>query len=302
MQMKYIFLPILIFTFFCCGPLFSQQYVNLSVDNDLYFNRDWYYSSGIFISFGKLREAKDQKESFPQKYVHWTLGQEIYTPSKRHIRDVSKFDYPFGGWLFLESAFEKYHSATSVWGASIKLGITGKASLAPFFQNLYHDKVLGLPDVTWEQALPQRLHTNFNVMHKKRLALVNGLALLYEMFGNLGTQRIATGGRLGLLLGSSKALSFLGNPLEMQSKARAIYLGTRQEYRYHDYMISGSLFDNDAPFVLTHIPYKNSIELGFALYSQKWRFLSLWNSVSKDNGLQRGSRHYYLNISIARFL
>ena len=37
---------------------------------------------------------------------------------------------------------------------SIKSGITGKASLAPFLQNLYHDKVLGLPDVAWEQQVP----------------------------------------------------------------------------------------------------------------------------------------------------
>jgi len=300
--MKYIFLPFFMFLFFCCEPLFSQQYLNLSVDNDLYFNRDWYYSSGIFISLGKQKGAKDQEEAFPKKYVHWTLGQEIYTPSKRYTRDVSEFDYPYGGWLFLESAFEKYKSAFSAWGASIKLGITGKASLASFFQNLYHDKVLGLPNVTWEQALPQRLHMNLNVMHKKRLPLANNVALLYEFFGNLGTQRIATGGRLGLLLGSSKILSFLGNPLEMQSKGKGIYLGTRQEYRFHDYMLSGSLFDEEAPFVLTDLAYKNSLEIGFAFYSIKWRLLTLWNSVSKDNVLQRYSRHYYLNISIARFL
>ena len=32
-------------------------------------------------------------------------------------------------------------------GVSIKMGMTGKASLAPYFQNFYHDKVLGLRDV-----------------------------------------------------------------------------------------------------------------------------------------------------------
>lgn len=300
--MRYAFLSFLTFTIVSSGSLFSQQYVNLSVDNDLYFQTDQYYSSGIFISLGNLKKEEDQEETFPKKYVHWILGQEIYTPSKRYSRDTDQFDYPFGGWLFLEKSFEKYKSAFSAWWGSVKLGVTGKASLAPYLQNLYHDKVLGLPNVTWEQALPQRFHVNLNVTHKKRLPLMEHLALLYEFFGTLGTQRISSGGRIGLLYGTSKTLSFLGNPLEMQSKGYGIYAGTRQEYRPHDYMLSGSLFDDEAPFVLDAIEYKNSLEVGFAYYTSKWRFLTLWNSISKDNRLQRGTRHYYINISVGRFL
>ena len=279
----------------------AQRYINLSVDNDLYFSRDWYYSSGIFVSTGKLKIAEDQEERFPKTYVHWTLGQEIYTPSRRYTTDVSQFDYPFGGWLYLEHTIEKYKSPFSALGVSLKGGTTGKASLAPYFQNLYHDKILGLPDVTWEQALPQKVHLNLNGSLRKRISLANRLALLYEFFGNLGTQRIAAGARLGILVGTSKALSFMGNPLEMQTTGHGIYLGTRQEYRYHDYMVSGGLFKNDAPFVLYSIPYKNSWEAGLGFYSDKWRFLMLWNSISQDNERQINGRHYYLNISIGRF-
>ena len=186
-------------------------------------------------------------------------------------------------------------------GISLKAGVTGKASLAPFFQNLYHNKVLGLRSLAWEQALPQRFHVNLNLMHRKRLQLNKQLAFLFELFGNLGTQRVAAGGRLGFLLGSSRVLTFMGNPLEMQTGGYGIYLGSRQEYRLHDYMVSGSLFDNDAPFVLTNIPIKNSLEAGFAFYSKNWRLLTLLNSISKDNQLQVNSRHPYLKISIARF-
>ena len=39
---------------------YSQQQVNLDVDNDLYFDRDFYYSSGIFLSYSsyKIEEKK----------------------------------------------------------------------------------------------------------------------------------------------------------------------------------------------------------------------------------------------------
>ncbi len=299
--MKHFFFFFFIAVLLCSDLSFGQRYLNLRVDNDLYFGLDRYYSSGIFISTGKLKPNTDQEEAYPKTYVHWTLGQEIYTPKNRYTRNDRQFDYPYGGWLFLEHAFEKYETAFSAWGASLKVGMTGKASLAPYFQNLYHDKILGLRDVAWEHALPQRLHLNLNAIQRNRSPFGNRLALLYDFFVNLGTQRIAAGGRLGILVGSSQALAFLGNPLEMQYKGYGIYVGTRQEYRFHDYMISGSLFDNYAPFVLTDIPYKNSLEAGFSFYSKKWRLLMLWNSISNDNPRQVSPRHPYLNISIARF-
>jgi hypothetical protein len=130
--------------------------------------------------------------------------------------------------------------------------------------------------------------------------VANRVAFLYEFFANMGTQRMAMGGRMGLLLGPSDALSFLGNPFETHRKGYGVYLGTRQEYRFHDFMISGSLFDDEAPFVLSSIPYKNSLEIGFAYYSPKWRFLTIFNSVSKDNDLQSYARHPYLNLTIGR--
>lgn len=294
-----IFGPILLLLLFC-GPCLAQQYLNLSVDNDLYFGLDRYYSSGVFISSGAEKKGEDREGSFPKKYVHWTLGQEIYTPSNRYSTDVNSFDYPYGGWLFLERREEYSRRATTAWSWSLQMGMTGKASLGPYLQNLYHDKVLGLREVSWEQALPQRLHLNLKVQHKRRWNWTRHLAVLYEFFGALGTQRTTLGGRAGLLLGNAPILSFLGNPLENQKKSHAFYVGSRQEYRFHDFMISGSLFDQKAPFVMDPIQYKNSLELGVAFFTKKWRFLTLWNSISPDNNRQKAPRHYFLNISIAR--
>ena len=138
-------------------------------------------------------------------------------------------------------------------------------------------------------------------MQRKRLPLGNRLALLYEFFGNFGTQRMAAGGRLGFLVGVSGPCILGQSFRDANQRIWDLSGNTRQEYRLHDYMISGSLFDNQAPFVLKSIRYKNGLEAGFAFYSKKWRLLTLWNSISKDNELQVTARHPYLNISIARF-
>ena len=101
----------LLLTLWAIGSVVSnaQRYINLSVDNDLYFGTDWYYSSGIFISTGKLKIVENQEEGFPKTYLHWTLGQEIYTPSTRYTRDESYFDYPYGGWLYLDYNLSLIH-------------------------------------------------------------------------------------------------------------------------------------------------------------------------------------------------
>ena len=83
---KQIFILVVVFLYET-GSLHAQWYINLSVDNDLFFGRDRYYSSGIFISSGKLNKSSDTLIN----YVHWTLGHEIYTPSLRYSKDVEYY-------------------------------------------------------------------------------------------------------------------------------------------------------------------------------------------------------------------
>ena len=295
--MKKLVFKGLLVLWFGSGSVSAQRYLNLSVDNDLFFGRDRYYSSGIFVSAGKLNENSDMSI----KYVHWTLGHEIYTPSLRYTKEVEYYDYPYGGWLFFQRAEERQLNSNNAWLWAIKVGMTGKASLASFMQNLYHDKILGLPNMAWEKPVPQRFHVNLKGLYKKRINIFPKGAILTDFFGNLGTQRTAIGTNIGLLLGSSKAISFIHNPLEMQEVGFGIYIGSRLEYRFHDFMISGSLFDDNAPFTLESIPYKYNALVGLAIYGEQLQLQILWNRISNDNTTQKIKAHYYLNISLSKF-
>ena len=68
----------------------QTSYLNLDVENDLYFLTDEYYSSGIFIEIGKVVEKDSIK-----KFKFWELGQEIYTPSDTDSKNFQDYDYPF---------------------------------------------------------------------------------------------------------------------------------------------------------------------------------------------------------------
>ena len=86
------------------GPLWGQSYGGLSIDNDLFFGKDYYYSSGIFLQYGT---TKNGREKPTKKRIHWTLGQQIYNPIGRYDSITTSMDYPFSGYLFLERAVSR---------------------------------------------------------------------------------------------------------------------------------------------------------------------------------------------------
>ena len=289
----------------CLQFISGQKYVRLSVDNDLYFLTDRYYSSGIFLSYGyKKIKQRDELDSLDNStYVHWHLGQEVYTPARLQTRDLSKLDYPFGGWLFIEREVHKYLNKNTAYAWGIQIGTTGDESLAPWMQNFYHLNFLKLPRVTWEAAMPQEIHLNINVNMKKKFVLEEKFYFLSDFFSSLGTQKTTIGAQFGFFMGKTNRFSFMGNPLKSKGdNGLSFYIGSRQEYRFHDYMISGSLFNDSANFTLPSRKYRSSFQFGASLNNDKWEILAMISNTSRDNENQLFFRHTYLNISISKYL
>lgn len=289
----------------CLQFISGQKYARLSVDNDLYFLTDRYYSSGIFLSYGykKIKQIDELDSLDNSTYVHWHLGQEVYTPARLQTRDLSKLDYPFGGWLFIEREVHKYLNKNTAYAWGIQIGTTGDESLAPWMQNFYHLNFLKLPRVTWEAAMPQEMHLNLNINMKKKFMLEEKFYFLSDFFSSLGTQKTTLGAQFGFFMGKTNRFSFMGNPLKSKGdNGLSFYIGSRQEYRFHDYMISGSLFNDNATFTLPSRKYRSSFEFGASLNNDKWEILALISNTSRDNEKQLFFRHTYLNISISKHL
>ena len=94
-----------LFLYWLCFTGWSQSQLTLSVDNDLYFKTDYYYSSGLFLSHGK--EIQKDSSRLERHFSEWKLGQMIYNPSKRYATELESLDYPFSGYLFLRHQKEK---------------------------------------------------------------------------------------------------------------------------------------------------------------------------------------------------
>ena len=294
---KKIYLAVLLTNF-----LYSQNTINLDVDNDLYFAKDFYYSSGIFLTYSKFAKSKNEKSLIN----HFTIGQEIYTPSSpffiKDEADPIKYDYPYSGWLFFKYKNQRALTDTSSLSLSGKLGITGSASLARGMQNIYHRLFLNLQELEWNAQMPQEVHLNFLINYFKGFSVEKNVNLETKLFSEVGTYQIKTGLDVGIMIGLLDSFHFFENIMNMKQNKLSFYLGTRQEYYFHDFNIEGSLFNDNASLTMKSKKYRNIIQVGLLQRLNKFQILTTFNSMSQDNYKQRFQRHPYLKISITYLL
>ena len=288
---------------FCCllsiAPLFGQSHFSLSVDNDLYFATDYYYSSGIFISYGK--QIKKDSSSAERLFSKVELGQLIYTPKKRYATEIEALDYPFSGYLFVRYQREKVQLDRQGYQYAAELGISGAASLAEPMQNLYHEWVLQLRPLSWTAAMPQELHWGISGAYFRTFSLGKNLAFVPDLSAALSTHQTKGAARLGLILGTTAKMPFHFSPLVRYQKGWGVYLGWKQQYLLHDFPLEGSVFNDNSLFTLVPNRARNLWELGAIWHNQDWKLQGTFFSASKDTPLQRHPRHRYLNISISKF-
>ena len=293
--MKNILFLKLIVLFLSFNFCYSQNQINLDVDNDLYFDsRDMYYSSGIFVSFSSLKNTDDKIF-----FNHFKIGQLIYTPSSRYEINPNLYDYPYSGYLFLELSKQKQISENSSFTFGGNIGITGDASLAKGMQNLYHDLVLDLPHLAWNSQMPQEFQINLVANYFKGFKIEDNVNITTKLYSKIGTYQIMTGVNFGILIGDINWTGFSDNLINNSKNKLSFYLGTHQEYYFHDYKLEGSLFNEDAPLTMTSNKYRNTLEVGLKKKFKNLQILTIFNSMSKDTEKQRTSRHPFLKISLS---
>lgn len=183
-----------------------------------------------------------------------------------------------------------------------KVGITGSASLAKGMQNLYHKLILNLPDLSWNAQMPQEIQLNLLIDYFKGYHLEKNVNLETKLFSEAGTYQIKTGLDIGIMIGALDSFHFFDNIININQNKLSFYLGTRQEYYFHDFNIEGSLFNDDAEFTLESKKYRNSIQIGLLKKLNRFQILTTFNSMSQDNYKQRFKRHPYLKISVTYLL
>ena len=279
---------------------YAQKYIGLNVDNDLYFKSDRYYSSGIFVEYGKLtKKSFDSLSKWNYISKHWTIGQEINTPSIGSTSLISRMDYPYSGWLYLGYRQEYFQDPDFGYGLGFQIGTTGaNESLAKFFQNTYHVNLLNLDPLTWAVSIPKALHFNINGSFFFGRFLTTKLKWINHNSAQLGSFRNTFKTRIGVQLGSIPGLPFFGNRLEALQNGVSFFLGTELEYVLHDYSLTGSWLKDNNPFSLVPNKFRNKYQAGLIYQRLPWKANIMLNRSSNYIKNQNYRSHFYLKISL----
>ncbi|MFP4110093.1 MAG: lipid A deacylase LpxR family protein [Desulfonatronovibrio sp.] len=130
-------------------------YYSLSVENDLFANRDKRYTSGVRVSAlrgeGRLprifQDNLDRIPFFPEKgkkRFGFQMGQSMFTSEDITVRNPPEDERPYAGWLYtaMEVSSDTGHRLDQF---QITLGVAGPHSLAEQSQKKVH-AIIDSPD------------------------------------------------------------------------------------------------------------------------------------------------------------
>lgn len=269
-----------------------DQAVRFRHDNDLYFLTDKQYSAGNHLEFStRLTSTSENYTS-----MTFTIGQDIYTPSKKSKPDTTRFDRPFAGWLFLKTKFTKA-AETQIWTAQLETGVTGPQAHGDEVQRNYHE-LIGEQLPSWHLQIPNRFHVDAEASYKK--GFFNN-SLFMNTLVSLGTKTTFMEQGLGLIWGSHSAFNqnSITGLARHQAKEWLISIASSYRYVFYNSLIEGGLWDRQAEFTSSLIHHKLLMTLkGF----YRWKTKSLeftYNFNSKET--PEASSHSFVGITVSHY-
>ena len=146
--------------------------------------------------------------------------------------------------------------------------------------------------------MPQEFQINLVANYFKGFKIEDNVNFTTNLYSKIGTYQIMTGINFGILIGELSWFSFSNNLITNSKNKLSLYIGTGQEYYFHDYKLEGSLFNEKALLTMPSNKYRNTIQVGLQKKFRNLQVLTTFNSISKDTDLQRTSRHPFLKISL----
>lgn len=227
----------------------AKHQISLRHDNDFFALTDYYYSSGLFLSY----TVKPNKVIFnPTEQWQFTLGQEVYTPSQTQSTNVFSFDRPYAGFTGLTTLYSTGRN-NHLWQSSLQIGLAGNNSGAGGFQRWYH-RVIAIADAPlWVAEVNNSLHLNLAVDYCKEWIIAPnpfGVTIAVQPSIALGSRDAYAKGETIWYFGTrnSTANSIAYNRLSLK---RELYFALRAGYRHVFYngLIQGNAFGDTSTFL-----------------------------------------------------
>lgn len=294
----------------------TLESTNFYYENDLIFNSDDQYTSGIKLSNIYSMQEYDfdwMKIPFFYSEVHshyMSIGfsQEIFTPKDTISSTLVTNDRPYAGWSYISMGMHE-SSADALTSLSLEIGMVGKSSLGEISQKTIHKlRGLAIPN-GWDNQLRNEL--GINLLYQKKWKFVPDSILGVESdiipFAEVSLGNVRTHARAGGLMriGTNIPKDFgsssmnIGGENSMPLMSGALYsekLSFTLNFVLAGTAVARDIFLDGNSFVQSHSvekePFFGFASAGMSVRYKHYSFEYVLTTVSKQFELQNGNHKY----------
>ena len=173
----------------------SSTIIDLSVDNDIVFHRDRYYSSGITLKVYTpwLKKSPINKILLPGgkdeiTYYALSITHHMYTPERTLTPAIQYTDHPYATYLLLGYSTMSFNKKKRVKKtSSIEIGLIGSLAGGELIQNKIHENIsIAIPSEGWHNQIQNDICLQYNAVIEKGLVNLSWLELNAFVSGTLG--------------------------------------------------------------------------------------------------------------------
>ena len=232
--------------------------IGFRFDNDMFFQTDYYYTSGenIFFmhpSIAKLPIAKLFISKFDDNDLEYNgiyIKHEMYTPTDTPSDTVKVGDRPYAASLTL-SQFQILENAEKGYRVSsnLSIGVIGEFAFGAEIQSLIHNITPSEEPVGWDSQISNDLLLNYTFRFDKRFFQNNYLEGLAFSTINLGTVNtdLSLGAKIRFGLMDTYFKSFA--PLKKSGFKTWGEIGYSAKIVCYNAYLQGGVFNRTSPYV-----------------------------------------------------
>ncbi|MDX2430199.1 MAG: DUF2219 family protein [Bacteroides sp.] len=238
-----------------------DQHISFAWENDLYYQRDYYYTNGFQIEFfhDKLQKSPINWILIPTgkknewlRYSGLQLRQEIFTPKDLAADSISAGDHPYSSTLTLSQiSIVNMPDRLMRFVSELRLGVMGPASLGFKTQELGHSvSNPSRPPKGWDYQLQNDFIINYDIQIEKGIFSKDLASFGFKGKSRLGTLHTDLEAGLWFLLDARKGYFNRFGPSGEPGLNVVFKLSAGARYIFYDATLQGGVFNKTSPYVI----------------------------------------------------
>lgn len=283
----------------------SNNEITLSIENDIFFFTDRYYTAGQEIYYRRILNQEKQlvrwfnRNQVPSKVIFTSrLGCKIFTPKKTQFVNTINMDRPYVGYDYVGISFSRLKRKKTVSGLEFELGLVGKSSGLGNIQQWWHRQVGYSEPRGWESQIANELVFNLNYQFQQEIKIFEDVDLVSStsLYVGTGSNKVSQDLTLRLIDFSPLTESIFSNCLlgneDRNKKEVFLFFGVGVDYIVSNIFLEGSLFSgNPSPFVVEANPWLLRKNFGIMYAKNRGSFSLTFINLGEE--MDHGLRHNY---------